>query len=124
MELVRAKIKVCLPMGEGKEMVVTVKELTVTEIRNWIVESSAATWRDPVLATVWEDIGLDELARMTDCSATDLEDFTPSGLQPVLEAARNLNQHFFRLRSYLLWADSTSAQENLSTKSTEQSVPS
>lgn len=39
MELVRAEIKVCLPMGEGKEMVVTVKELTVTEIRNWIVES-------------------------------------------------------------------------------------
>lgn len=120
----RATLKVALPPGDESIRVVEVKELTVGEVRAWVTETAATTWRDPIQATVWEDVGLDELARMTDASAEDLESFTPSELEPVIEAARKLNPSFFRLRAALHWAARQTAPAVSPTESTEPSAPS
>ena len=90
---------------------VTVRELSVAEVRAWVTESAASTFRDPVQAMVWDDLGLDELARMCDVGAPALETFAPSELAPVMEAARALNPHFFRLRAGLEWAARRTARE-------------
>lgn len=83
---------------------ITVRELTVSEVRDWLTESEAASYRDPVQALALPGLGLDELARMTDARASALEAFAPSELEELLAAARSLNPHFFRLRSALEWA--------------------
>jgi len=93
----RAELRVLMP-GDCS---VTVHEMTVAEVRAWINDSARSTFRDPVQALAFESIGLDELARMTDFDAADLEQFTPGELAPVLQAARELNPHFFRFRSAL-----------------------
>lgn len=87
----------------GNEEVV-VRELTFNEVRDWLAEVEAQTHRDPVHATAFEDIGLDDLARVVDWSVSSLETCTPSQLNPVVEAAKKLNPHFFRLRTALQWA--------------------
>lgn len=92
--------QVTLPNGETA----TVRELTVAEVRDWVTDSAAAGARDPIHALALDGLGLDELARMVSCTAADLEAFAPSELAELLETAKALNPHFFRLRSALEWA--------------------
>lgn len=92
--------QVTLPGG----LQVTVRELTVAEVRDWVTDSAAAGVRDPIHALALEGLGLDELARMISCPAAELEAFTPSELAELLAEAKALNPHFFRLRSALEWA--------------------
>ncbi len=120
----RATLKVSMPPVDDRQRVVEVRELTVGEVRAWVTETAASTWRDPIQATVWDDVGLDELARMTDATAEDLEPFTPGELQPVLDAARKLNPSFFRLRAALSWAARLKTPDESPTESTEPSAPS
>jgi len=87
----------------GNEEIV-VRELTFKEVRDWLAEVDAQTQRDPVHATAFEDLGLDDLARVVDWSVSSLETCTPSQLKPVVDAAKKLNPHFFRLRAALQWA--------------------
>lgn len=87
----------------GNEEIV-VRELTFKEVRDWLAEVEAQTPRDPVHATAFEDLGLDDLARVVDWPVGRLESYTPSQLKPVVEAARKLNPHFFRIREALQWA--------------------
>ncbi len=86
------------------DTVVALRELTVAEVRAWINETSGSDWRDPLHALALEDIGLDELARMSDTPAAALEAFSPSELAPLVDAARALNPFFFRIKSALQWA--------------------
>lgn len=88
------------PTGQS----ILVRELTVAEVRAWITETAAQSWRDPVHALAFADLGLDELARMTDASVEELEQYAPSQLDPVMAVARRLNPHFFRLRDALIQA--------------------
>ena len=90
---------------------VCVRELTVAEVRKWLQETAAQSWRDPIHATALEEVGLDELARMTDVSAEDLEAFAPSQLAEVVRVARRLNPHFFRLRDALMQASRQTGNE-------------
>lgn len=90
----------------GKDLI-RVRELTVAEVRAWLQESAAQTWRDPILALALDDIGLDELARMLDRSVEDLERYAPSQIAEVVAVARRLNPHFFRLRDALIKASRT-----------------
>ncbi len=98
---------VTLRTGKGEHLTfhqVWVRELTVAEVRDWINDSQTAGYRDPIQALALPDLGLDELARMTDRTASDLEEFAPSELQLLADAARELNPFFFRLRAALQWA--------------------
>ena len=99
----------------GKDLI-RVRELTVAEVRAWLNESAAQTWRDPILALALDDIGLDELARMLDRSVDDLERYAPSQIAEVVAVARRLNPHFFKLRDALIKAsraiDNTTESSN------------
>ena len=80
---------------------VTAMELTVAEVRCWLVEAESGAAVDPLRAMVFEDCSLDDLARMTDADAEMLEGFTASELAPLYDAAKALNPHFFRVRAAL-----------------------
>ena len=81
---------------------VTARELTVAEVRAWVVEMEAGTPVDPLRAMVFEDCSLDDLARMSDRSAEELERFSVSELEPLRELCKALNPHFFRVRAALI----------------------
>jgi len=78
-------------------------------VRSWFVDLDSNQARDPLQAMVFyplqamvfEDCGLDDLARMCDMPVEQLEEFTPSELAGVLQAARELNPFFFRVRTAL-----------------------
>ena len=80
---------------------VTVRELTVGQVRDWLVEVESGKRVDPLQALAFDGFGLDDLAQMADATAADLEAYTPSELQPLIDAARGLNPHFFRVRAAL-----------------------
>lgn len=83
---------------------VTIRELTVAEVRAWLLETEAGAQVDPLHALAFDDFGLGDLARMCDATADDLEAFAPSDLAPLVEACRALNPHFFRVRAALTGA--------------------
>lgn len=80
---------------------VTVRELTVAEVRSWLVEAESGAPVDPLRAMVFDDCSLDDMARMVDVAAAALEQFTNSELEPLRDACRALNPHFFRVRAAL-----------------------
>lgn len=89
---------VTLRTGKGEHLTyhqVRVRELTVAEVREWLNDSQGTGYRDPIHALALPEIGLDELARMTDRTASELEAFAPSELQLLADAARELNPFFF-----------------------------
>lgn len=104
---------------------VIVHELTVAEVRDWLVEyESGALGTDAVHAMVWEDYGLDDLARMCDASAADLEAYTPRQLEPLVIVCKELNPHFFRPRAAVAAVARAMAAEAGRMISTEAAAPS
>lgn len=83
------------------ERSVTVRELTVAEVRDWMVEAETGAGQDPLHALVLEDCGLGDLARMSDLFAFELEAYAPSDLAELIAACKALNPHFFRMRAAL-----------------------
>lgn len=85
---------------DGKR--ITVKELTVGEVRAWLAAIAAGSLppTDTVGALLFEDFTLPELALFAD---TDLasDDFAPSDLRRIHDAARRLNPDFFGMRDRL-----------------------
>lgn len=80
---------------------VTVSELSVAKVRNWVVESEAGAAVDPLRAFVFDDCSLDDLARMCDMTAEDMEQFGPLELAPLRDKCKAFNPHFFRVREAL-----------------------
>jgi|GEM_PF-2364245 hypothetical protein len=99
-----------LEVGDSGVYHITVHELSVGEVRAWLTEMASQVQRDPLHALAFEDIGLDELARMTDWTVEHLERFAPSQLAEVLRVARRLNPDFFRIRGVLIAAASPATQ--------------
>jgi hypothetical protein len=88
-----------LPIQIG-ERTVTVRELTVREVRDWLTSLEKGSAQvDAGGEFVWDDCSLQDLARMSDAPLDFFDDFAPSDLAPLREAARSLNPHFFRLRA-------------------------
>jgi len=77
-------------------LVVSVHELSVAEVRAWLMEIEAGAHFDPFHAMLSHSFHLPDLARMSDASLAQLEAFTPSDLEPLISAARSLNPDFFR----------------------------
>ena len=83
------------------ERTITVRELTFAEVRDWLVETEAGADQDPLHALALDDCGLADLTRMCDASAAEFESCTPSDIAPLVDAAKKLNPHFFRVRAAL-----------------------
>lgn len=79
------------------ELVVTVRELTVGEIRAWM-KRIAEGGHDPVDDTLLQEVSLADLYAMTDLQAGQAESLTPSQLRRVFEGCREVNPDFFGLR--------------------------
>lgn len=81
---------------------IIVRELTVGETRNWYKSLVAGEmFGDWVQETALEDIGLVDLAYMTDATPDDLEDLTCRELMEIATTARALNPAIFRLRDHI-----------------------
>lgn len=99
-------------IGEGGEapLAVTVRELTVGEIRAWLkdLQSESAEIQsgrmEPDLIDVMllRDVSLQDVRRMSSLTAEQVEGLAPSQLRDVVAAARELNEDFFALRAGLL----------------------
>lgn len=81
---------------------VTVKELTVGEIRAWLADASAgASDGDVVSVVLFEEVTLADLLRMTDITADEISAAAPSELATLRESVKAVNRDFFSLRSRL-----------------------
>lgn len=81
------------------ERAVTVRELTVADVRELLITEPRQA--DPLHALAFDGFGLHDIACQCDATADDLEPFAPSDLQPLVDACRELNPHFFRVRAAL-----------------------
>jgi hypothetical protein len=83
---------------------VTVRELTVGEIRAWLkqVEQREGNDFDPVGLALFEDVTFEDLQRMSTIAAGDLDALAPSEVRTLIEAAKELNADFFAMRRRLL----------------------
>lgn len=80
-------------------LTVTVRELTVREVRDWAQSVADGLIEvDPIAFLALEGASLQDLEFMTDKTVADLEVLAPSDLSEVLSVCRKLNPHFFRLR--------------------------
>jgi hypothetical protein len=92
-------------IGEGGEapLAVTVRELTVGEIRAWLADVQAASDAvDIVDVMLLRDVSLQDVQRMSSLTAEQVEALAPSQIRTVVAAARELNEDFFGLRAGLL----------------------
>lgn len=81
---------------------VTVREVSVTEVREWVAEHEAGAAVDPLRAFVFDDCSLDDLARMCNMPAAHMEAFGPLELTPLRDKCKALNPHFFKVREALV----------------------
>ncbi len=83
---------------------VTVRELTVAEVRAWLREAETAGEGevDIVGEALMEECSFDDLARMSDLAVEEMDDLAPSEIAQVIAAAREVNPAFFGLRDRLL----------------------
>lgn len=88
------------PVDLGDGQIVTVRELTVGEIRAWLAEAEQATeaQMDVVGSLLLGDVALADLARMTDISAAEMDALPLSAINQIKAVARGLNADFFALR--------------------------
>ena len=87
-------------IGEGGDapLAVTVRELTVAEIRAWLADVQQAQGADLVDVLLLKDVALQDITRMSSLSMDQINTLTPSQLRAVLDAAREINADFFALR--------------------------
>ena len=84
------------------ERTVTVRELTVGEIRDWLRDMEARNTKlDLVDGMLLTELALSDLCRMSDLPEDALDDLTQSEIDALLEAARELNPHFFGMLARL-----------------------
>ncbi|WP_374495328.1 hypothetical protein [Zoogloea sp.] len=92
-------------LGEGGDapLAVTVRELTVGEIRSWLKEvQSQSPEIDVVDVMLLRDVSLQDVARLTSLTPAQIETLGPSKLREVVAVAREINEDFFGLRAGLL----------------------
>ncbi|MOA28740.1 hypothetical protein D3C78_1497050 [compost metagenome] len=79
-------------------MVVTVRELTVGEIRAWMKRMAEAGDTDVVGDLLLEEVSLSDLLQMCDASRELLDALTPRQLRELYSACEEVNRDFFALR--------------------------
>lgn len=104
-----------VPVGD---LTVTVRELSVEEVRTWVAERDSGAVVDPLRAMVFEDCSLDDLARMSDVTAEQLETFPRADQTAIRDKAKALNPIFFKVREMLSGVSRILAAEAASLNST------
>lgn len=82
------------------ERTVVVRELTTTDVRDWMrtIELGTRTC-DPAGDALFEDVGIEDMAIMSDADAAWMSGLGPSELRPLADLCKKVNPHFFRLRA-------------------------
>lgn len=80
---------------------ITVRELTVADIRAWLKSLESPAEPDIVGAALIDGVDLADLAIMTDLPAAVIDASSPSELRAVFDACREVNADFFALRGRL-----------------------
>lgn len=91
---------------KADDRLITVRELTVGEIRAWLASAEAQddAGVDVVGALLFEQVTLDDLARMCDVSVDEMNALPLSVINQVKAAAEALNADFFALRGRIIQA--------------------
>jgi hypothetical protein len=86
---------------------VTIREPTVAEMRNWLLEMDKLKTEqiDFVTHGLLNDASLTDIVLMSDLSLADLDGMVASEIREVLAACQELNPDFFMIRSrkMLMW---------------------
>lgn len=80
---------------------ITVRELSYQEVRDWQVAAESGATEDAIFALAFDDCSLSDVAYMSDVEAANLEGYTPSELAELVKVCKELNPHFFRVRTAL-----------------------
>lgn len=82
---------------------VTVRELTVAEVRNWEldIKSENMTY-DLISEALIKGASLADAVRMSDVTMEDMDTMTPTDVESIIDGCREVNPHFFALRENLL----------------------
>lgn len=85
---------------------ITVRELTVAELRNWLkdLENAKDKTIDLVTEGIIPDASLTDVSRMIDLTLEDLDALTPTQIAGMVAVCKELNPHFFQLRDRLMVA--------------------
>ena len=80
---------------------VVVRELTFQEVRDWLTAAESGATEDVLFALAFDDCSLSDIAYMSDAEAAQLVGYAPSELADLTKACKELNPHFFRVRTAL-----------------------
>ncbi len=89
---------------------IAVKELTVAEVRHWMMDlvqreetnNNSDTIEFVIDQAFFDDIGISDVLRMTDLSSDLIKELTPSQLRLVIARCKALNPDFFGMRKRVL----------------------
>lgn len=90
------------------EHAVTVRELTVGELRAWLADAEGQLLKDadgtPDIVALWllDECTLGDLMRMSSATREQLDDMADSELRALVAACKELNPGFFALRGRLM----------------------
>ena len=105
------RITETVDLGDGRN--VTVRELTVGEVRKWLAGLATAAERpaDLVSDALFEGFSLADLGLFAS-EAVASDDLTQSEVRAVFDAAKRLNPDFFHLRGRLLQASAPASGQS------------
>lgn len=82
---------------------VTVRELTVSDIRAWLVANTNSKEKvDIVDNMLFDDISLEDIKLMSSITDDVIEALAVSQLRQVVEVCKELNPYFFNMREQLV----------------------
>lgn len=93
-----------LVLNEGSDspLAVTVRELSIQEIREWFGEVKAGAQIGLIDALLMKDLTLPDLVRVSSLTGEQIDQIGPSKLQQVIDAARELNPDWFAFRERIV----------------------
>ncbi|SFM71313.1 hypothetical protein [Marinobacter pelagius] len=89
---------------ERHNLTVTVKELTVADVRDWLRSLQDLQEFDAVNAALFQEEGasIDDVLRMTDLDKAELDQLPPADVVKVIDKCKQVNPHFFRFRAAMI----------------------
>jgi hypothetical protein len=90
-------VKETMALGDGNA--VTVRELTVGEMRQWLAKIEEGVKEPDLLGeTLFEDISLSDIELMSDLSSEQIDALSQSDLRAIADLVKKVNPSFFGMR--------------------------